>query len=80
MTDVYAEYRTKYAELTAKAASLKEATADVQARLDSVNAKIEDLRVEQAALVERKSSILGGQSYLDLKKHLAALAKLLSGK
>lgn len=80
MSDVYAEYRVKFEELKAEAASRKDATATVQAELDAVNEQIEVLRARQNELVEAKSRILGGQSYIDLKKHIAALAKLLAGK
>lgn len=80
MSDVYEEYRTKYEDLTAEAADRRARARDIQEELDSVNEKIEVLRLHQERLVAQKSEILGGQSYIDLKKHIAALAKLLSGK
>lgn len=80
MTDVYAEYRAKYEDLKAQVDSRKADVEETQKKLDEVNAAIEKLRLVQQSLVERKSKILGGQSYIDLKKHIAALAKLLSGK
>lgn len=78
--DVYAEYRSKFRQLGEQIALRKEDAAKVQADLDEVNAQIESLRQRQNELVEEKSKLLGGQSYIDLKKHYAALAKLLSGK
>lgn len=80
MSDVYYDYRVKYEALKAEAAQRRADAAAVQAQLDDVNAQIEELRFQQAALVEQKSVLLGGQSYIDLKKHISALAKLLSGK
>jgi uncharacterized coiled-coil DUF342 family protein len=80
MSDVYAEYRAKFKQLGEEIQKRKDAAADVQEELDVVNAKIEELRARQSELVEAKSRTLGGQSYLDLKKHYSALAKLLSGK
>jgi hypothetical protein len=78
--DVYAEYRTKFAALGEQIAERKRAAESVLAELEKVNAQIESLRARQQELVEQKSQALGGQSYIDLKKHYAALAKLLSGK
>lgn len=78
--DVYAEYRAKFAALGAEIAERKASASQVQAELDGVNEQIEVLRQKQELLVAEKSRLLGGQSYIDLKKHYAALAKLLSGK
>lgn len=80
MSDVYDEYRAKLADLRTEVAARKGAAASIQEQLDSVNAQMEYLRRKQVELVAAKSKALGGQSYIDLKKHIAALSKLLAGK
>lgn len=80
MSDVYAEYRVKFDTLNKEVADRRAAASVVQSELDVVNAEVERLQIRQRQLADKKSNLLGGQSYLDLKKHLAALAKLLSGK
>lgn len=80
MTDVYAPYRAKHAELCAKRDAVNAEVAKVQVKLNEALAKEAEAKSEVDMLAAEIQVLRGGQSWLDLKKEIGALAKLLSGK
>ena len=80
MEDQFAPYRKKLAELVAQRDELNAQVADLQAR--KVAAADEAQRYNNLAndLAAQVQAIRGGQSWIDLKKLIGALSKMLSGK
>lgn len=80
MTDVYAPYRERYAELTAQRDKTNALVADKLVELEKLNLAVEQARLAAETLAKEISDARGGQAWLNLKKEIGALAKLLSGK
>lgn len=80
MTDVYAEYRQKLASLTAKRDETNALVAALLGQKEELNKQAEEYRLEAERIAREIDRLRGGQAWIDLKKHIAALSKLLSGK
>ena len=80
MSDVYAGYRARLAELVAKRDAKNAEVAPLVAAKDEWNAKAQEANAKAVELAAQIQLVRGGQSWLDLKKEIGALSKLLSGK
>lgn len=80
MSDVYAEYRVKLAKLVAERDRLNAAVQPLQDELVELNRVAEASRLAAEAKALEISEVRGGQSYINLKKEIAALSSMLSGK
>lgn len=79
MTDVYAPYYKKLAQLTAKRDEVNARIAPMLAELEVKNLAAEEARLAAETLAKEISDLRGGQAWLDLKKEIGALSKMLTG-
>lgn len=80
MSDVYAEYRAKYDALCAERDAKLAEVAPLVEELTKANAEVASAQEKANAIAVQISDVKGGQYWLDLKRHIGALAKLLGGK
>jgi uncharacterized coiled-coil DUF342 family protein len=80
MSDVYAGYRARLAELVAKRDAKNAEVAPLVAAKEEANAEAQEANARAVALAAEIQKVRGGQSWLDLKKEIGVLSKLLSGK
>lgn len=80
MTDVYAPYRERLSQLIAERDAIAAAVAPLQKELTALNAEVEKAQLSAELKAKQISDIRGGQRYLNLKKEIAVLAKLLTSK
>ena len=80
MSNVYEGYRARLAELVAKRDEKNAKVAGLVKAKDEANAEAQAANARALALAAEIQKVRGGQSWLDLKKEIGALSKLLSGK
>lgn len=80
MSDVYVVYRERLAQLVEQRDAINAEIFPMQERLNELNLHAEKARLAAEQLAKEISDRRGGQAYLDIKKEIAALAQMLSGK
>jgi uncharacterized coiled-coil DUF342 family protein len=80
MTDVYVAYRERLSELVAQRDKINAQLIPKQEELTVLNLAAEEARLAAETLAREISDLRGGQAYLDIKKEIAALSTMLSGK
>lgn len=78
--DVYTPYRERLAELVAERDRINASLVPLQEELNELNRRAEEARLAAERHAIKISNIRGGERYIDLKKEIAALSTLLSGK
>ncbi len=78
--DVYSPYRERLAELVAERDRINFSVVALQEELNELNLRAEEARLAAERHAQKISTIRGGQRYIDIKKEIAALSTLLSGK
>jgi uncharacterized coiled-coil DUF342 family protein len=80
MSDVYVVYRERLAQLVEQRDAINASIFPLVEELEKLNLDAEAARLAAEAKAKEISDLRGGQAYLDLKKEIAALATMLSGK
>ena len=78
--DVYLAYRERLAQLVEERDAVNKSVAPKLEELNRLNAVAEEAKLAADALARDISDLRGGQHYLDVKKEIAALSSMLSGK